>query len=117
MPSIPVGDNIFFLLIADIISCVEYNDDGELLATGDKGGRVVIFQRDQSVSFLPVEYSRIVAIFRPLHHGLNLSDFMHGPIRQDFPLRALTCRSCFHALREHNRKISQWFTNLPWRLY
>uniref|UniRef100_A0A2M4CT21 Serine/threonine-protein phosphatase 2A 55 kDa regulatory subunit B n=1 Tax=Anopheles darlingi TaxID=43151 RepID=A0A2M4CT21_ANODA len=31
---------------ADIISCVEFNDDGELLATGDKGGRVVIFQRD-----------------------------------------------------------------------
>uniref|UniRef100_T1IIC4 Serine/threonine-protein phosphatase 2A 55 kDa regulatory subunit B n=1 Tax=Strigamia maritima TaxID=126957 RepID=T1IIC4_STRMM len=33
---------------ADIISCVEFNNDGELLATGDKGGRVVIFQRDQS---------------------------------------------------------------------
>lgn len=30
---------------ADIISCVEFNHDGELLATGDKGGRVVIFQR------------------------------------------------------------------------
>jgi serine/threonine-protein phosphatase 2A regulatory subunit B len=33
---------------ADIISCVEFNRDGELLATGDKGGRVVIFQRDRS---------------------------------------------------------------------
>ncbi|XP_041368967.1 serine/threonine-protein phosphatase 2A 55 kDa regulatory subunit B alpha isoform-like isoform X2 [Gigantopelta aegis] len=32
---------------ADIISCVEFNSDGELLATGDKGGRVVIFQRDK----------------------------------------------------------------------
>lgn len=32
---------------ADIISCVEFNRDGELLATGDKGGRVVIFQREQ----------------------------------------------------------------------
>ena len=31
---------------ADIVSCVEFNTDGELLATGDKGGRVVIFQRD-----------------------------------------------------------------------
>lgn len=29
---------------ADIVSCVEFNHDGELLATGDKGGRVVIFQ-------------------------------------------------------------------------
>ena len=32
---------------ADIISCVEFNQDGELLATGDKGGRVVIFQVKQ----------------------------------------------------------------------
>jgi len=30
----------------DIISTVEFNQDGELLATGDKGGRVVIFQRE-----------------------------------------------------------------------
>lgn len=30
----------------DIISTVEFNENGELLATGDKGGRVVIFQRD-----------------------------------------------------------------------
>lgn len=33
---------------ADIISCVEYNNTGDLLATGDKGGRVVIFQRDRA---------------------------------------------------------------------
>jgi serine/threonine-protein phosphatase 2A regulatory subunit B len=31
---------------ADIISTVEFSDDGELLATGDKGGRIVIFQRE-----------------------------------------------------------------------
>ena len=37
---------ILFFKIADIISCVEFNQDGDLLATGDKGGRVVIFQRD-----------------------------------------------------------------------
>lgn len=35
---------------ADIISCVEFNHDGDLLATGDKGGRVVIFQRDNQSS-------------------------------------------------------------------
>uniref|UniRef100_A0A6I8RMT8 Serine/threonine-protein phosphatase 2A 55 kDa regulatory subunit B n=1 Tax=Xenopus tropicalis TaxID=8364 RepID=A0A6I8RMT8_XENTR len=33
--------------ISDIISTVEFNSTGELLATGDKGGRVVIFQREQ----------------------------------------------------------------------
>ncbi|PAA63493.1 hypothetical protein BOX15_Mlig024425g2, partial [Macrostomum lignano] len=32
----------------DIISCVEFNHTGELLATGDKGGRVVVFQRSDS---------------------------------------------------------------------
>ncbi|VIO95447.1 serine/threonine protein phosphatase 2A, putative [Brugia malayi] len=37
---------------ADIISCVEFSHDGEFLATGDKGGRVVIFQRDQSGKFI-----------------------------------------------------------------
>lgn len=40
---------INLLDLADIISCVEFSHNGELLATGDKGGRVVIFQRDQSV--------------------------------------------------------------------
>jgi len=39
-----------FVFTADLISCVEFNHDGELLATGDKGGRVVIFQRDPMVS-------------------------------------------------------------------
>lgn len=37
---------------ADIISCVEFNHDGELLATGDKGGRVVIFQVKSKQFFL-----------------------------------------------------------------
>ena len=31
---------------------MEFNSDGDLLATGDKGGRVVIFQRDPVVSNL-----------------------------------------------------------------
>ncbi len=34
---------------ADIISTVEFNHSGELLATGDKGGRVVIFQQETEV--------------------------------------------------------------------
>lgn len=34
---------------SDIISCVEFNNDGDLLATGDKGGRVVIFNRDHAI--------------------------------------------------------------------
>ncbi|XP_036424738.1 serine/threonine-protein phosphatase 2A 55 kDa regulatory subunit B beta isoform [Colossoma macropomum] len=31
---------------ADVISAVEFSQSGEFLATGDKGGRVVIFQRE-----------------------------------------------------------------------
>ncbi|XP_043530158.1 serine/threonine-protein phosphatase 2A 55 kDa regulatory subunit B gamma isoform isoform X5 [Chiloscyllium plagiosum] len=38
---------------ADIISTVEFNHTGELLATGDKGGRVVIFQREQETKNQP----------------------------------------------------------------
>ena len=37
---------MLLFLAADIISTVQFNHDGEFLATGDKGGRVVIFQRD-----------------------------------------------------------------------
>ncbi|CAD6184138.1 unnamed protein product [Caenorhabditis auriculariae] len=43
---------------ADIISCVEFSHDGEYLATGDKGGRVVIFQRDQSGKYIKGARSR-----------------------------------------------------------
>ncbi len=50
---------------ADIISCVEFNHDGDLLATGDKGGRVVIFQRDPVVS-LTWQFHLIVSSSIPL---------------------------------------------------
>ena len=36
-------------LSADLISTIEFNDDGNLLAVGDKGGRIVVFQREQQV--------------------------------------------------------------------
>ena len=48
--------NFWLFFSADIISCVEFNQDGDLLATGDKGGRVVIFQRDPAVSTLLFVY-------------------------------------------------------------
>jgi len=34
---------------ADIISTVEFDQSGNYLATGDKGGRVVLFERNESV--------------------------------------------------------------------
>ncbi|KAJ1363900.1 hypothetical protein KIN20_023863 [Parelaphostrongylus tenuis] len=36
----------------DVISCVEFSHDGEYIAVGDEGGRVVVFRRDQSVCLL-----------------------------------------------------------------
>jgi serine/threonine-protein phosphatase 2A regulatory subunit B len=38
-------------LVADLISTIEFNDNGELLAVGDKGGRIVVFQREQQVTY------------------------------------------------------------------
>jgi hypothetical protein len=36
---------------ADIISTVEFDHTGNYLATGDKGGRVVLFERNETVIF------------------------------------------------------------------
>ena len=54
---------------ADIISCVEFNHDGSLLATGDKGGRVVIFQQVLSASSF---YGTILAVPASFHSSLDL---------------------------------------------
>ena len=37
---------------ADIISTVEFDHTGNYLATGDKGGRVVLFERNETVGFV-----------------------------------------------------------------
>jgi hypothetical protein len=37
---------------ADLISTIEFNEDGEFLAVGDKGGRIVVFQREKQVRYL-----------------------------------------------------------------
>jgi len=35
----------FFLSTVDIISAIEFDKSGDHLATGDRGGRVVLFER------------------------------------------------------------------------
>lgn len=42
---------------ADIISTVEFDHTGNYLATGDKGGRVVLFERNETVCAVAVEDS------------------------------------------------------------
>jgi hypothetical protein len=49
--------------VADIISTVEFDHTGDYLATGDKGGRVVLFERNESVSTLFRSHPRMV----PMH--------------------------------------------------
>lgn len=56
-----------YLFSADIISTVEFNYSGELLATGDKGGRVVIFQHEQEV--------RSTQTNERLHEQLNVTTY------------------------------------------
>jgi serine/threonine-protein phosphatase 2A regulatory subunit B len=41
---------------ADIISTVEFDHTGNYLATGDKGGRVVLFERNETVSRNTAEF-------------------------------------------------------------
>lgn len=60
------------LFTADIISTVEFNYSGDLLATGDKGGRVVIFQREQEVSDLKNK-SAVTPLFLCCTVSLHLS--------------------------------------------
>lgn len=45
------------VVVADIISTVEYDSTGNYLATGDKGGRVVLFERNEMVRKFSLPYS------------------------------------------------------------
>lgn len=42
-----------FNIVADIISAVEFDHTGDYLATGDRGGRVVLFERNEGVRLYP----------------------------------------------------------------
>lgn len=35
----------YFVFAVDVISAIEFNKTGDYLATGDRGGRVVLFER------------------------------------------------------------------------
>ena len=46
------------LTLADIISAVEFDHTGDYLATGDRGGRVVLFERNEGVG--PTDLEKIM---------------------------------------------------------
>lgn len=58
--SVPTADVLTIRPSADIISTVEFDSTGNYLATGDKGGRVVLFERNEMVSDKPSLSSRLV---------------------------------------------------------
>lgn len=82
---------VFFA--ADIISTVEFNHTGELLATGDKGGRVVIFQQEIEVqlqvchllSFIPTRYPFLK------RSSLELSNSKFKKQRESFTFSVVVC--------------------------
>ena len=41
---------LFFFCTADLITAVEFDPTGDYLATGDRGGRVVLFERNDDAS-------------------------------------------------------------------
>ena len=51
-----------YVFVADIISAVEFCHDGEYLATGDKGGRVVLFERNNDPRVCVCEYNHVVVV-------------------------------------------------------
>jgi hypothetical protein len=63
-----------FVFLADIISTVEFNYSGELLATGDKGGRVVIFQHEQEVHYCIM----VVTIVLVWIHSVQFALLVHN---------------------------------------
>lgn len=56
------ADPADLLPVADIISTVEFDHTGNYLATGDKGGRVVLFERNETVSSGPLRLDNIRVI-------------------------------------------------------
>ena len=62
------------MIIADIISTVEFDSTGNYLATGDKGGRVVLFERNEMVRKIFLPYPLVKEVKVPEEH-LVLSDF------------------------------------------
>jgi serine/threonine-protein phosphatase 2A regulatory subunit B len=58
---------------ADVLSAVEFDDTGDFLATGDKGGRIVIFER--------ADPGKVGACSRPLWIFGRLSQAARGAAR------------------------------------
>jgi hypothetical protein len=50
-----MSQKVLLSKLADIISAVEFDHTGDYLATGDRGGRVVLFERNEGVFLFDLE--------------------------------------------------------------
>ena len=64
---------------ADIISTVEFDSTGNYLATGDKGGRVVLFERNEMVGQIMSRHPESTDILA-LEKGLRVQVLYRVPI-------------------------------------
>lgn len=55
-----------FIIAVDIISAIEFDKTGDHLATGDRGGRVVLFERTDTkeVGIFTVQFRRFIKNWR-----------------------------------------------------
>ena len=68
--------------IADIISAVEFDSTGNYLATGDKGGRVVLFERNDMVCspLCPLYQWSLITLYDHLRN-IHLFDIQEKELR------------------------------------
>ena len=77
------------MCIADIISTVEFDHTGNYLATGDKGGRVVLFERNETVRINSPSFVLLVA-------RLHCLILCHSPPPRPRNEQKKTCEYKFH---------------------
>lgn len=100
-----------FLPLADIISAVQFDATGDFLASGDRAGRVVLFQRNYSVSGRGVDCNDIC--------WTNNNNYYYSRL----PLQKKTCEYKFYSeFQSHepefdylkSLEINEKINNLAW---
>lgn len=80
-----IASYVPIFLPADVISTVEFNQTGDLLATGDKGGRVVIFQRETEVGFYTLDFKTVTLFYtQDIHNALHILCILKGCVSFTF---------------------------------
>ena len=79
-----------FSSAADIISAVEFNQSGKHLATGDRGGRVVVFEHIDSSPVETLPHWMFAAVWLSFHKKQLTNNYPACPSCMDFLQSAST---------------------------